>query len=446
MDSASNSKRRRVDKKEPEQDVNSTQKSGAFITKISVKLTLCIFDFLRLQDLVHCQQVNKLFRTNSLKTIQADQEKYAMYCAKQKNLDIDAFYLKGLLVSSSETDEKNQSTQNQGASENTQTQDISNLSLISSRVDKLIESGNKITNMLSNQACVEYILNELVDIVKPDKILHGLEALKQPNDGDTFLSIEFPDSVISTSRMPRTKISAAMLLDLAGLKYGDMKNYFVGFQEQKHIGIRDIEYSLGYDEKQYYELLLEREIMRIILTNDKVLKYFDLKTQNDQDLKQKNLLLLDWDETLYHENRYGTLCYYRPHLIKFLQCVTKFCVIFINTVGFDKEWYIRDLNENEGVRICGVFSRSRGKGWLNERIKRYHWCNIDEKHFNFLLIDDYRIIGPNVLMIPQFKGCLKDDVLLKLSSWLEKWYKYTTIDKQGTTNQFMKSHPILFTN
>ena len=96
--------------------------------------------------------MNKLFRTNSLKTIQADQEKYAMYCAKQKNLDIDAFYLKGLLVSSSETDEKNQSTQNQGASENNQTQDISNLSLISSRVDKLIEFGNKITTMLSNQA------------------------------------------------------------------------------------------------------------------------------------------------------------------------------------------------------------------------------------------------------------------------------------------------------
>ena len=225
MHSSSNSKRRRVDKKQPQKDVHPTQKSRVFITKLSVKLIACIFDFLKLQDLVYCQQTNKLFRSNSLKAIQADQEKYAMYCAKQNNLDVD-FRSKEVLLETSKVDKKNQNTQNEleHASENDQTESISSLALISSRVDKLVESGNKIKNVLRNQASIEYILENLVDVVTPDKIFGGLEGLKQPNDDDTFISIEFPDSVIQINTAPRTKITADAVLRRAGIKYCDMKS------------------------------------------------------------------------------------------------------------------------------------------------------------------------------------------------------------------------------
>ena len=90
MDSSRNSKRLRIDKKQAKkQDVISTQKAAAFITKISIKLIACIFDFVSLQDLVYCQQVSKLFHTNCLKVIQSDQKTYAMSCRKKNNLDVD---------------------------------------------------------------------------------------------------------------------------------------------------------------------------------------------------------------------------------------------------------------------------------------------------------------------------------------------------------------------
>ena len=449
MYSSSNSKRRRVDKKQAEhiQDVNSTQKSHAFITKISVKLIACIFDFLRFEELAYCQRVNKLFHTNSSKAIQGDKETYAMYCVKKNNLDIiHHSIVKQLLLNSSKADEKNQSkdstdkksTENQSASENDQTENMSNLSLISSRADKLLQSGNKLKDMLSKQPSVEYILNNSIDVVKSGKTFHGLEALKKRNDGDTFISIEFPISVISPYLIRIGKISAEMLLYTVGIKYCDMKNYFLGFQHDKWNSSQRIVFALDPSYPRYYTRVVQRQIMRIILTNDQVLKYFNLKSQDGK--TQKNLLLLDWDETLYYGNKQ------RPHLIQFLQCVTKFCVIFINTAGCEKERYISDLNKNEGVDICGVFHKCDDKQWLNEWIKRYHWCNIDEKYLNFLLIDDQWRFGTNLLNIPEFQGCSKDDVLLKLIPWLEEWYKYTSIDKKGTTNQFIKSHSISFKN
>ena len=437
--------------KEPEQNVISTQKSSRFITQISVKLTAYIFGFLRLQDLVYCQRVNKLFHNNSLKAIQADKAKYAMYCVKQNNIDIDNYFdiehfVLSKLNNSSKADNKNQSKDNsdkksresENATEKDQTENTSNLSLIRSRVDELVEAASNIKDALSNQESVEYILKNLIDVVKPNKIFHGLQALSQPNDDDTFISIEFPHSVIDIGRFPRTKIRADILFGIAGIEDCDMKNYLVGFQAKQRNRWQQIEYELSIWDAQYNDRVLQREIMRIILTNDKVLEYFNLKSQNGK--KEKNLLLLDWDETLYHHN------IQRPHLIQFLQCVTKFCVIFINTAGCGKEQYIRDLNQHEGVDICGIFNLSRRKQWLNEWIKRYHWCNIDEKHLNFLLIDDDLKIGTNLLNAPEFKGCSKDDVLLKLIPWLEEWYKYTTTNKKGTTNQYIKYHPISFAN
>lgn len=34
--------------------------------------------------------------------------------------------------------------------------------------------------------------------------------------------------------------------------------------------------------------------------------------------------------------------------------------------------------------------------------------------------------------------------LLKLIPWLKQWHHYTTIEKRGTTNQFIQSHPIFY--
>ena len=77
-------------------------------------------------------------------------------------------------------------------------------------------------------------------------------------------------------------------------------------------------------------------------------------------------------------------------------------------------------------------------------IKNFHWCNIDKQYLNFLLIDDRNERCTNFLHVPEFEGDKNDEVLLKLIPWLKQWHQYTSVDKQGTTNQFIKSNPISF--
>ena len=177
--------------------------------------------------------------------------------------------------------------------------------------------------------------------------------------------------------------------------------------------------------------------MRIILNNKKVLPYF-------QGLKQgKNLLLLDWDETLYYSN------IQRPHLVKFLKFATKYFVVLINTAGCNKEKYISKLNKMDGIHISGVISLSREKVLLNRWIQLYQWFDIDPKFSNFLLIDD-RDFGShsslhNIIRIPKFEAKNKDDTsLLKLIPWLEQWHQYTNVNKIGTSCDYIVSHPTGF--
>ena len=460
MDESSNSKRCRMVKTKFINNSNnsctkSTINSSAYasITKLPLKLIAFIFDYLSLMDLVSCQQVNKLFNCKSIQAIESDESKYTMYYASRNNLDIDDLLLTCDSNKKYFGKDDNYDTKPDTNHDQTNVHAVSSLALIRLKIDKLVESANRLKNMLNTDAAVKYITQNLFSVVKHNEIFYGLTTLEQTrfyddDDIHRYVVIEFPCNIVNTSHFfPCTKIFAKTLLDKAGIKYCEMENYLLGFKHNEAPWTRVIYNGLDFFHQQYYERILQREIMTIMLTNKKILKFFDLK-RLEKNGTQKNLLLLDWDQTLY----YGNIP--RPHLIKFLQCVTKFCVIFIDTAGCGKESYISELNKNDGINISGVFNICREKNWFNKWIKRYHWCNIDPKYFNFLLIDDYYKTGTNLLNVPPFRNCrytqhgyaYDDDVLLKLIPWLQQWYKYTTIDKQGTTNQFIKHHPISFTS
>ena len=312
------------------------------------------------------------------------------------------------------------------------------------------DTDNMLSNLLKKE-CVNYIIEHLVRIVKIRNGKPVKSKLKTSSnctdeefkyDPQTFISIEYPYSIIDTSRFPRTKIKAEWLLSRAGLKKQKDQQ---GFTNTKWLNESEFWLDFDWEYETYYEHSFEREIMRIILSNEKVSQYFDLKVNcndancNDDEHKHgKNLLMLDWDQTLYCNNLK------RPHLMEFLKCATKYCVIFINTWGCEKERKIHKLNKKEGIHISGVFNLSRRKDMFNRWIKNFHWCNIDEKHFNFLLIDDRNERCTNFLQVPRFSGNSNDDVLLKLIPWIKQWHRYTSIDKQGTTNQFIKTNPISF--
>ena len=429
MDQSSNSKRLRVNVDDVKSNSNdSSQKKSEKSLKLNFSGYMDhIFHFLSLIDLSHCQQLNKLWQKRTKKAIQSDARTYASIRVKRKQIDIGDYPLPEvddlILKYIKKTDDKDEMIKS-----------------IDSRIQLLEDMENKLRNLLNkNEECIGYIMDNLVYIVKQDtdpdanKLTKHKLTTSNKYDPQTFITIEYPYSITSRHTHPHTVITADQLLSLAGLTQQNetMHNYFAEFDQKKWMQGKLFEFCLDYSQRCYYEQNLEREVMKIILSNAKVLEYFDLTLNN------KNLLLLDWDRTLYCFNSQ------RPHLIEFLKCATKYCVIFINTWS-KQAWNIHELNQNEGIHISGVFNLSRKKSLFNQWIKNFHWCNIDKQYLNFLLIDDRNERCTNFLHVPKFEGDENDEVLLKLIPWLKQWHQYTSVDKQGTTNQFIKSNPISF--
>lgn len=380
-----------------------------------------VFQYLSLINLAHCQQVTKLWLKNIRTALNSDVKQYAAFRVKQKYLDIAGCYLDSIILDRINCDVR--------TSDNDDTTD-----LIDSRIEMLVENERKLTNLLKKEYCVDYVIKNTITIVykrKNNLFERRLTSFSELQDCKEF---EYEDDTLNihSENVPhlyRSLLTAAKLLQLAGLEKNDKMRSFVE---------SDGKIKLYLSLTDYYSRILEREVMRIIFSNATVKKYLDLGTSTDNINYPKNLLLLDWDDTLYFSHLR------RPPLIEFLKSATKYCVICINTAGGYLQHQVHQLNKNKGVHISGVLEISRRKEMLNQWIKRFHWYNIDETYFNFLLIDDLDQHCTNFLQVPPFKGNQDDDVLLKLIPWLKQWHQYTSVDKQGTTNQFIKSHPISF--
>ena len=274
------------------------------------------------------------------------------------------------------------------------------------------------------------------------------EPLQQAQDGkemdhdyqSTCIHIEYPYSIFSRTNPP-AMVRAERLRQIPVTKPSKTE---CDIDNNKALIFEDCFKFDDETQKNKYEYWCQRELIKILLTNENIVNHFKNNSISKSGIC-KNLLLLDWDNTLWC---HGTI---RPHSIEFLQCATKFCAIFINTAGRGErhDYNILDyLNKQKGVYIAGIITKSRQKGWLNDWIAYYGWCNIDQKSLNFLLLDDIDQRCTNFVQVPRFStsdyNYKEDDALLKLIPWLKQWHQYTTIEKRGTTNQFIRSHPIFY--
>ena len=286
-----------------------------------------------------------------------------------------------------------------------------------------------IVNLLNEKETSEHIIQYLVWIqsmrIKKNAIVdvhcNELEPLQQSQDGNemdhdyqsTCIHIEYPYSIFSQTNPPimRTRLTAETL-QKSVTKPNKME---CDIDDNKALIFEDCFDFDDETQKDKYEYWFEREIMKILLTNEKIANHLNNNLISKGGIC-KNLLLLDWDNTL---SGYRSV---RPHLIEFLQCATKFCVIFINTAGCGEMYDLRILdylNKQKGVYISGIITKSRRKGWLNDWIAYYGWCNIDQKSLNFLLLDDINQHCTNFVQVPRFDTSDHNYNVIKIDSMVE---------------------------
>ena len=299
-----------------------------------------------------------------------------------------------------------------------------------STVKQMIEKQEKLMAALNSQKKVDQIMKALVFFDKTEK--------------SDFVSIEYPFSIIDDNRYPQTCLRTRYLFSRK-----ECETLFFGQSSEKQdrwssSSSYSLQSGLNYDMLKYHEQCLSKAIVKIILNDKNVLKY--ICGCDDENFSfEKNLLLLDWDETLYFWDKR------RPHLIEFLKFASKHFVIFIDTAaGSQKGRYINELNnmepENEDdtkIKISGIFHLSRQKWLLNLIFKEWSKnCDLTKEkgtNLEFLLIDD-NPQGFHSVQIPQFQGDENDNALKQLIPYLTKWNQYTNVDKIGTTSQFIKLH------
>ena len=204
------------------------------------------------------------------------------------------------------------------------------------------------------------------------------------------------------------------------------------------IGFNDDENSRAFDKYQNsfsfehcYDFIRE-EIVRIIFESSKIKEFCESKFDQN-----KNLLFLDWDETLYTLYPCGQPRDHqpRPHLFEFLQfCCQRFNVM-INTAckceSVDTNRIVPralQLNNNSefDINISGIIHANKHKDELNCKIREHGWLGVDVKLNNFLLIDDQPSVdaGYNGIRIPHIS--IRDDQTFPiLMKWLERWDEAT---------------------
>ena len=432
---------------------------------LSKQIMFNIFEFLTFSSflsVIRCQHVSKRWLKYSQELFKQNIKKFACAAVKYKDVElypnqIDCMLLHGININVNKNDDsmetsKHKTTKKSVSSSTkrksnqihaqSESQDCDPIGIFTSRLTTLLKYEKKIINRLNQDECKKLIYDSSISIYNDNC---------DDKENKSFCSIEFPP-------MLRTGIA----------KYCQLRNdlstifpagiiYFAGCENFKVESVTVDGLFSHYEWTQkyeiYYQQFLRREIMRIILNSEKIVPFFQECTatklegtvKNEKkklEKSRKNLLLLDWDHTLY-----SCGCQ-RDHLIKFLKFVCDFCVVFIDTFGSGKEKSIKELNKAYGIHIQGVINKTGQKSALNEWIQKYGWFNIDRKYSNFLLIDDdMEWTHENILHIPTFgygERYQNDTALLRLMPWLKKWHEYTNIEKIGTTHEYIMSHPSPF--
>ena len=411
---------------------------------------------------IRCQHVSKRWLKCSKELFKQNVQKFAWAAVTYKDMelhprtrDIDHMLLHGINMNCNKNDDvatgKNQTKQkslspstkskhNQNQAES-ESQDSDPIGVFTSRLATLVKYEKKIINRLNQDECKRLIYDATISIY---------DESSDEKENKSFCSIEFPPMLI-TNIDEYSKLTDAISTIFPGgiIYFAGCENLVV---ETLTVGrlFRSRWWRIKYEN--YYQLFLRREIMRVILTSEKIVPFFQectaaklegkIKTEKTElEKSRKNLLLLDWDGTLYCCGQQS------PHLIKFWKFVCDFCVVFIDTLGGKKEESIKELNKIDGIHIHGVINKTGRKCALNKWIQKYGWFNIDKNYSNFLLIDDDKCWRhENILHIPKFDSYddNTDTALLKLMPWLKKWYQYTNTQKIGTTHQYIKSNPSPF--
>ena len=314
---------------------------------------------------------------------------------------------------------------------------------------KIIQASKteKVVNHVIDALVVEY--NTFVSVIYPNDISYSYKPsnlypllLKMVPIG-TFDQLIYPCKVVKDS--------------LAYYKSNDDKG-----SPYRRIRVEHSDYEwFRKSVAELYIHLVEKEAMRIVLTHPTVAKYNNVR-YNAAGNSDKNLLLLDWDQTLYNDKTP------RDGLHEFLKSACKHFCVWIETGGYDRKEYISKLNEIDGINICGVIYQNKEKWRLNKWILQNQWFGVNSKFENFLLIDDlwqqnrskHKFI--NTIIVPRMAIDNSDksrvdynkldinkliefldfdkNVLSKLMQWLEEWNQYTNIKKHGSTTKFIQEN------
>ena len=332
------------------------------------------------------------------------------------------------------------------------------------------ESKNETKPFILSETLKVYIdvMNAIIAASKTDKVMDRI-MFSLVQEYDTFVSVSYPfknDIPFSSSRRDLFSLLRQMVPIetfnplVFGQNLDERKQYILfdlledNYELEKLTSVRNL-------ASKIYLRLIEREAMRIVLNHPKVTKYNSV-SYDAAGHSNKNLLLLDWDQTLYNRE------IARDGLHEFLISACKHFCVWIETGGYNRQEYITKLNKIDGINICGVISANNEKWRLNKWILENQWFGIDSKFENFLLIDDlweqqaskHKFIntviiprvgidrsdqhkiehrGLDVNKVVQFLDFDKN-VLSKLMQWLLQWNQYTKIKQRGSTSKFIQEN------